>query len=67
MGGEHSAGQQVGLTHVVEEAAHVAVETGVDAVEVLRLVEREIERDRDDSDESSLPSVPPSFLFSLHP
>lgn len=39
VGGEHSAGQQVGLTHVVEEAAHVAVETGVDAVEVLRLVE----------------------------
>lgn len=39
VGGEHSAGQQVGLAHVVEEAAHVAVETGVDAVEVLRLEE----------------------------
>lgn len=42
VGGEHSAGQQVGLAHVVEEAAHVAVETGVDAVEVLRLVEETV-------------------------
>lgn len=37
VGGEHSAGQQVGLTHVVEEATHIAVETGIDAVQVLRL------------------------------
>lgn len=37
MRGEHSAGEQVGLAHVVEEAADVAIETGVDAVHVLRL------------------------------
>ena len=34
---EHSAGEQVGLAHVVEEAADVSIETGIDAVHVLWL------------------------------
>lgn len=29
---EHSTGEQVGLAHVVEEAADVSIETGIDAV-----------------------------------
>lgn len=34
---EHSTGKQVGLAHVIEEAADVTIETGIDAVQVLRL------------------------------
>lgn len=34
---EHSTGEQVGLAHVIEEAADVAIETGIDTVEILRL------------------------------
>lgn len=34
---EHSTGKQVGLAHVIEEAADVSIETGIDAVEVLWL------------------------------
>lgn len=34
---EHSASKQVGLAHVVEEAADVSIETGIDAVEILWL------------------------------
>lgn len=34
---EHSTGEQVGLAHVVEEAADVAIEAGVDAVQILWL------------------------------
>lgn len=37
MCGEHSTSKQVGLAHVVQKAADVAVETGIDAVQVLRL------------------------------
>lgn len=37
MRGEDPTGEQVGLAHVVEEAADVAVEAGVDAVQVFRL------------------------------
>lgn len=29
---EHSTGKQVGLAHVIEEAADVSIETGIDAV-----------------------------------
>lgn len=35
---EHSTGKQVGLTHVIEEAADVAIETGIYAVLILRLI-----------------------------
>lgn len=55
VGGEHSAGQQVGLAHVVEEATHVAVETGVDAVQVLWLEE-----------ETRMRRLLPSFVLSSH-
>lgn len=34
---EHSTGKQVGLAHVIEEAADVSIETGIDAVQVLWL------------------------------
>lgn len=34
---ENSAGEQVGLAHVIEEAADVAIETSVDAVLILWL------------------------------
>lgn len=29
---QHSTGKQVGLAHVIEEAADVSIETGIDAV-----------------------------------
>lgn len=32
VGREHSTGKQVGLAHVIEEAADVSIETSVDAV-----------------------------------
>lgn len=35
--GEHATGKQVGLAHVVDEPADVAIETGVDAVHVTQL------------------------------
>ena len=34
---EHSTGKQVGLAHVVNEAADVAIETGVNTVRVFQL------------------------------
>lgn len=34
---EHSTGKQVGLAHVIKEAADVSIETGIDAVQILRL------------------------------
>lgn len=36
--GEDSTSEQVGLAHVVQEAADVSIETGIDAVRILRLV-----------------------------
>lgn len=35
--GEHSAGKQVGLAHVVEEPTDVPIETRIDAVKILWL------------------------------
>lgn len=37
---EHSTSKQVGLTHVIKEATDVAIETGIDAVKILRLWRR---------------------------
>lgn len=37
MGGEHSTGEQVGLTVMVYEAADVTVETGINAVHITDL------------------------------
>lgn len=37
---EDSTGKQVGLAHVIEEAADVSIETGIDAVQVLWLEEK---------------------------
>lgn len=40
MSREHSAGEQVGLTHVIKEAADVSIETGIYAVLILWLEDK---------------------------
>lgn len=41
---EDSTSEQVGLAHVVQEAADVSIETGIDAVLILRLERKTPER-----------------------
>lgn len=45
--GEDTARKQVGLTHVVDEAADVAIEVGVDAVHVCWLRGKQSGGERD--------------------